>query len=79
MWEDTILVFSTDNGGAVSKAGCNHPLRYPLLYRYLGTQVPTCSKVPRYSGTHMFTGTLVLRCPHVNRYLGTQVNMNTVF
>ena len=27
MWNDTLLVFSTDNGGAVSMAGSNHPLR----------------------------------------------------
>ena len=27
MWKDTLLVFSTDNGGAVSMAGSNHPLR----------------------------------------------------
>ena len=27
MWDRTLLVFSTDNGGAVSRAGSNHPLR----------------------------------------------------
>ena len=27
MWKDTILVFSTDNGGAVFRAGSNYPLR----------------------------------------------------
>ena len=27
MWQDTLLVFSSDNGGAVSMAGSNHPLR----------------------------------------------------
>ena len=27
MWERTLLVFSTDNGGAVSRSGSNHPLR----------------------------------------------------
>jgi len=26
-WENTLLVFTTDNGGAVSQAGSNHPLR----------------------------------------------------
>jgi arylsulfatase A-like enzyme len=26
-WGDTLLLFSTDNGGAVSMAGSNHPLR----------------------------------------------------
>jgi len=26
-WENTVLVFTTDNGGAVSMAGSNHPLR----------------------------------------------------
>ena len=26
-WENTLLVFTTDNGGAVSMAGSNHPLR----------------------------------------------------
>jgi len=27
VWDDTLLVFTTDNGGAVSQAGSNHPLR----------------------------------------------------
>ena len=27
MWEDTVMLFTTDNGGAVSQAGSNHPLR----------------------------------------------------
>merc|ERR1740133_515969 len=27
MWDDTVLVFTTDNGGNLGGSGCNYPLR----------------------------------------------------
>ena len=31
MWDNTLIVVTSDNGGAVDKGGCNYPLRYFLL------------------------------------------------
>ena len=32
VWDDTIIIFTTDNGGSISEGGCNYPLRFVCFF-----------------------------------------------
>ena len=45
MYENTLIIFTTDNGGSVSHAGSNYPLRLIIFYVYLWMFQFLCSNL----------------------------------
>ena len=35
LWDNTLIVFTSDNGGEIQDGGCNYPLRYVCMFVYV--------------------------------------------